>query len=50
MRTTKKHRRIYEDYYNVRLPSIIEVHHIDGNHDNNDITNLMAVNKSKAIN
>ena len=43
MRTTKKHRRIYEDHYNVRLPSIIEIHHIDGNHDNNDLTNLMAV-------
>jgi hypothetical protein len=43
MRTTKKHRRIYEDYYNVRLPSDIEIHHIDGNHNNNDITNLMPV-------
>jgi len=43
MRTTKKHRRIYEDYHNVRLTSDIEIHHIDGNHYNNDITNLMAV-------
>lgn len=43
MRTTKKHRRIYEDHYNVRLPTNIEIHHIDGNHSNNDITNLMPV-------
>jgi hypothetical protein len=43
MRTTKIHRRIYEDYHNVRLPSHIEIHHIDGNHDNNNITNLQAV-------
>jgi hypothetical protein len=43
MRTTKKHRRIYEDYYNIRLPIDIEIHHIDGNHDNNDISNLMPV-------
>ena len=43
MRTTKKHRRIYEDYHNIRLPSNIEIHHIDGNHNNNDISNLLAV-------
>jgi hypothetical protein len=43
MRTTKKHRRIYKDYYNVRLPSDIEIHHKDGNHDNNDISNLLPV-------
>lgn len=43
MRTTKKHRRIYEDYHKVRLPSNIEIHHIDGNHDNNHIENLKAV-------
>lgn len=43
MRTTKIHRRIYEDYYNVRLPADIEIHHIDGNHDNNDISNLIPV-------
>ena len=43
MRTTKVHRRIYEDYHNVRLPSDVEIHHIDGNHDNNDIINLKPV-------
>ena len=43
MRTTKKHRRIYEDYYNIRLPRDIEIHHIDGNHNNNLIENLKPV-------
>jgi len=43
MRTTKKHRRIYEDYYNIRLPRDIEIHHIDGNHNNNSIENLKPV-------
>jgi hypothetical protein len=43
MRTTKKHRRIYENHHNMRLPRNIEIHHIDGNHDNNLIENLKAV-------
>ena len=43
MRTTKKHRRIYEDHYNIRLSSDIEIHHIDGNHDNNLIENHKPV-------
>lgn len=43
MRTTKIHRRIYEDHYNIRLPQDIEIHHIDGNHNNNSIENLKAV-------
>lgn len=43
MRTTKIHRKIYEDYYNLRLSSDIEIHHIDGNHSNNDISNLKPV-------
>jgi hypothetical protein len=43
MRTTKIYRRIYEDYYNIRLPKDIEIHHIDGNHSNNEINNLKPV-------
>jgi len=43
MRTTKIHRRIYEDYHNTRLPSDVEIHHIDGNHSNNHISNLKPV-------
>lgn len=42
-RTTKIHRRIYEDYHNVRLSSNMDIHHIDGNHFNNDISNLKLV-------
>ena len=40
---TKKHRKIYEDYYQVCLLPYIEIHHKDGNHDNNHIDNLQAV-------
>jgi hypothetical protein len=43
MRTTKIHRKIYEDYYNIRLSCDIEIHHIDGNHNNNNISNLKPV-------
>ena len=42
-RTTKIHRRIYEDYHNVRLSSNMDIHHIDENHFNNDISNLKLV-------
>lgn len=42
-RTTKIHRRIYEDHYNVRLTSDMDIHHIDGNHSNNHIDNLKLV-------
>jgi len=42
-RTTKKYRRIYEDAHNVRLSSSMDIHHIDGNHFNNDIENLKLV-------
>jgi hypothetical protein len=41
--TTKIHRRIYEDYHNVRIPSTMDIHHIDGNHFNNNISNLKLV-------
>lgn len=42
-RTTKIHRRIYEDHYNVRLTSDMDIPHIDGNHSNNHIDNLKLV-------
>jgi HNH endonuclease len=42
-RTTKIHRRIYEDFYNVRLTTDVDIHHIDGNHFNNEIENLKLV-------
>lgn len=42
-KTTKIHRLIYEQYYNCCLLPYIEIHHIDGNHSNNNITNLLPV-------
>jgi hypothetical protein len=40
---TKIHRIIYEKHHNCCLLPFIEIHHIDGNHNNNDITNLKPV-------
>ena len=37
------HRRIYEEYHQCSLLPYVEIHHIDGNHKNNSIENLMAV-------
>ena len=41
--TTKIYRKIYEDYHKCCLLPYIEIHHIDGNHKNNSIENLMPV-------
>lgn len=40
---TKKHRKIYEEYHGIKIPEGMEIHHIDGNHFNNDINNLKLV-------
>ena len=40
---TKKHRKIYEQYHGIKIPKDMEIHHIDGNHSNNDINNLKLV-------
>lgn len=37
------HRLIYEDYHKVTLLSTTDIHHIDGNKTNNDISNLQAL-------
>lgn len=42
-KTTKIHRKIYEDHYQICLLPYIEIHHIDGNHNNNAIDNLQPV-------
>ena len=47
MRNTKIHRQIYKKFHGF-IPidndgRSYEIHHIDGNHENNDITNLKAV-------
>jgi mevalonate kinase len=40
---SKKYVRIWEKHHGKKLPSNMEIHHIDGNHNNNDIINLKAV-------
>lgn len=37
------YRKIYENYHNCSLLAGTEIHHIDGNHENNDPDNLLAV-------
>jgi hypothetical protein len=44
---TKKHRKIYEQYYKIKIPKRMEIHHIDGNHSNNDINNLKLVTEKE---
>lgn len=40
---SKDYRKVYERYYQASLLDGIDIHHIDGNHNNNDPTNLQAV-------
>lgn len=40
---TKIHRKIYEEHFQCSLIPYVEIHHIDGNHKNNNIENLMPV-------
>jgi hypothetical protein len=42
----KMHRKIYEDFWKIKLSSLIEIHHIDGNRKNNKIGNLMAMTRT----
>ena len=37
------YRRIYEDFYGIKIPKGMHIHHIDGNRDNNDPLNLQMV-------
>lgn len=41
------HRLIFEDFYKIKLPSNIIVHHDDGNKLNNEIWNLIPLTKSE---
>lgn len=45
-RKTKAYRSYIKRYYNIEFGSEYAVHHIDFNHDNNDIQNLMVMPKS----
>jgi len=37
------HRKIYEAFHGVKIPKFMDIHHIDGDHSNNDISNLKLV-------
>jgi hypothetical protein len=39
----KSHRKIYEEFHGVKIPKFMDIHHIDGNHSNNDPLNLKLV-------
>ena len=39
----KLHRKIYEDFHKIKIPKFMDIHHIDGNHSNNDPLNLKLV-------
>jgi len=41
----KSYRKIYEEFYNIKIPNGYEIHHIDFNHSNNDIKNLVMLPK-----
>lgn len=41
----KQYRNYFKSYYNLNFSKDYEVHHIDLNHNNNDITNLMLLPK-----
>lgn len=41
----KNYRKHFKDYYGIDFSKDYEVHHIDLNHDNNDIKNLMLLPK-----
>lgn len=43
------HRLIYEEFYGVKLPREIHIHHIDNNKLNNCILNLEAIHESEHI-
>ena len=37
------YRKIWEEFHNKKIPENYEIHHIDNNHDNNSIENLLLV-------
>lgn len=49
---TAYHRKVYEDFYNIKLTKTQKIHHIDGDKKNNDISNLLLtenVNEHRKI-
>jgi hypothetical protein len=39
------YRKLYEQTYGITIPHDFDIHHIDFNHNNNDISNLVALPK-----
>lgn len=39
------YRKIYEDYFRIKIPAGYDIHHIDRNRGNNDIKNLILLPK-----
>ena len=47
---SKKYVKIWQDYYGKKLPKNMEIHHIDGNRNNNKPSNLLAVTIEEHLN
>jgi hypothetical protein len=47
---SKKYVKIWQDYHGKKLPLDMEIHHIDGNHQNNQPENLLAVTIDEHLN
>lgn len=41
----KNYRKLYKEYYGIEFDNNFEVHHIDFNHNNNEISNLVLLPK-----
>lgn len=37
------YRKLYENHHNVKIQKGYEIHHLDHNHENNEITNLVCI-------
>jgi len=37
------YKKIYENYYNIKILKAWDIHHIDGNRENNNIKNLISI-------
>lgn len=46
MKKSENYRQIYKDYYGIDFGNEYAIHHIDHNHANNDIRNLILLPKS----
>lgn len=45
MANKENYRKIYEDYFGIEIPESFDIHHIDCNHSNNEIDNLIMLPK-----